>query len=66
MRLTILKKKFMFSVDIYECTKWRIIFHAITVKKNKTDKHSGVNGLNERAIYSGFNKSLEIGIMKLI
>ena len=56
----------MLSVDIYECTKWRIIFHAITVKKNKTDKHSGVNGLNERAIYSGFNKSLEIGIMKLI
>ena len=41
-----------------------VIFHAI--KKNKTDKHSGVNSLNERAIYLGFNKSLEIGIMKLI
>ena len=37
-----------------------------TIKKNKTDKHSGVNGLNEKAIYLGFNKSLEIGIMKLI
>ena len=44
--------------------KAEVMFHAI--KKNKTDKHSGVNGLNEKAIYLGFNKSLEIGIIELV